>query len=300
MSLTRFKFDPRLLTIKVANTQVAEGLHTIREKFTSLQEQVKSSREKLPMEATPAKALVGDLITKCNECSTQCSSLMQNTNNACIALQDYMQELHTKLTQLSSLLSAIQRSNTELRPFSFDPLTALIGHIGSSLSGLEKAALAENNRWFVPAAFVWSLIGVGGLSLAWNAAVVCVTVFGSFGVYLAITYLVAHAITIGCFAMVVRQFYRCYRPNSKGLPAPKPHFRFWLESSLFAYAGTVGLTILWNAESVRHYMHWNDPVGAGALGVFMAAAAALFGWIRSTKTWPRTRNSYGTTRHARY
>jgi hypothetical protein len=300
MSLTRWKFDPRLLTIKVANTKVAEGLHTIREKFSALQEQVKTSREKLPLEAVPARALVGELITKCNECSQQCSSLLQSTPNACIALQDHLQELYTKLTQLSSLLSAIQSSNTELRPFSFDPLTALIGHIGNSLSKLEKAALAENNRWFVPAAAAWSLIGVGGLLLAWHAELASATVFGYFGIGLAFTYLLAYGITTGAFAMVVRHFYRCYRPNSKGLPAPQPLYRFWLESSLLAYAVMVGLTMLWNAEPLRLYLRWSDAVGVGFIAVGIIGAAGLYGWLRSKRTWPRQKNSYGSTRYARY
>jgi hypothetical protein len=282
MLLSKWKFSPRLMQIKVGNTAVAEGLHTIRDELAELQKQIEEDRKKLPLENIPQTAMLTNLAGKAQACVQQLRTVQNAGGYACKSVYDELNRISGTLNQLHSLLTTMQSRGTELRSFSFDPITEVIAHLSGSLAKLEKRALAANHRRFWP----WALLGgatiAGALWMLFNLAASSVFLFGDSGrLDEASVVLLTSLAMAASVAGTAWQFYQSYMPKSQGVSYSGLPYRFWLWAPVSAYGIVLSATLMWESHPIARWLGSYQNKDGDLLGIlmFIALVGSVIGAI---------------------
>jgi hypothetical protein len=255
--LSRWKFDPRLLSIKAGNTRVAEGLHHIRDNLTTLEANVKDARAKFPQEQVPQAKLISDLSEKASDCARRCSDL-QNVKQCSQHVSSGVDSLAGDLGQLKRLLTEMQNTGSELRSFSFDGVAQLLSHSNRAMARLEKQALAENNSYFWPWVALFFATMIGGTWLMFNPSAGALNVFGDASqLHKMVMELVGFLGLDAGLALIIYQVYRCFKPMSPGLANPSPIYPFWGILAGTVYGFWSGLMIVIWSFSLAVWMSGN-------------------------------------------
>jgi len=228
MFLSRWKFDPRLLSIKAGNTRVAEGLHHVHGILTALDAQVKEARAKLPLESVPQAKLISEMNENSSQCARQTRALLDGVQECSSTVNAALDMLCKDLDQLDKLLTAMQNTGTELRSFSFDGVMQLLAHTNRGMTRLEKQALAENNRYFWPWALIFVVMIVLGAGSVFTPTASSMNLFGDASQLHRMVFELVGFLDFDLgLALLIHQIYLCFKPRSPGLKDPNPIYEVW-------------------------------------------------------------------------
>src|SRR6185437_77194 len=215
MFLSRWKFDPRLLSIKAGNTRVAEGLHHVHGILTALDAQVKEARAKLPLESVPQAKLISEMNENSSQCARQTRALLDGVQECSSTVNAALDMLCKDLDQLDKLLTAMQNTGTELRSFSFDGVMQLLAHTNRGMTRLEKQALAENNRYFWPWALIFVVMIVLGAGSVFTPTASSMNLFGDASQLHRMVFELVGFLDFDLgLALLIHQIYLCFKPRS--------------------------------------------------------------------------------------
>jgi len=243
------------MQIQVGNTAVAEGLNTIGDELAELQAQIDEDRKKLPLEQIPRSAMITTLVAKAQSCVDALTTVQQDAGDATKSVYDELERISVSLDQLKTLLTSMQTRGTELRSFSFDPITRVITHLRGSVNTLEKRALAANKTRFWP----WALLGIGIMGGAiwtlFNLTASSVFLFGDNGSLHELSALLLAFLAMAATVTVAAwQFYRCYLPRSRGSNGPDLAFHFWIWGPLSFYGMVLSLSVMWESWPIVDWL----------------------------------------------
>jgi len=262
------------MRIRVGNTAIAEGMHSIRDQLSELQAQIDEDRKQLPLEQIPRSAMLAKLAEKASFCVEQLQMVQRDSGDAVQSVYKELDRISTSLTELQGLLTSMQNRGTELRSYSFDPITQVVTHLRGSLDRLEKRALAANKTRFWP----WALLGAGviGSSLwaLFNPTASTVFLFGDNGsLHEMVTVWYAFlAIALGACGTVWK-FYGSYMPKSRGLTYTGLPYRFWPLAALSSYGIMIAITVFYENAVIER---WTETYpNNGGWSIFCAVILCL-------------------------